>query len=175
MRRLRPAPWACVVLTWVVGALCIRLVIWQLDRPILKQASDPVSSEGLAYRRLRARGTFDRAHEVVLSNRSNSSQAGVHPLTPLRLDGAEATVLIDRGGISASQAQGPYPHLPIVLEASESIGGQPPPKPQTELELSEGPPMSYAIQWFAFAAILLPGTAAWAMRRPRPQLPGAQA
>ncbi len=245
MSRLRPAQWGFAFLTLIIGAVCIRLGFWQLDRlnerqqrnaeiqaeldrPIVDLVSDAVPPDGLAYRRLRARGTFDPAHEIILSNRSYSGQAGVHLVTPLRLDGMDAAVLVDRGWIPASQASGearngfalsgtvelvgvgrpsqgepsiawladptrgpdtpaldswrflslpgiqaqmPYPLLPVILEVAEPFGGQPLPKPQTELDLSEGSHMSYAIQWFAFAAIALLGGAAWMVRstRPRPQ------
>ena len=248
MRRLRPAQWGFALLTLVVGAVCIRLGFWQLDRlderqqrnaaiqaeldrPIVDLNAEPVPAEGLAYRRLRVHGTFDPGHEIVLSNRSYSGQAGVHLVTPLRIDGMDAAVLVDRGWIPASQASGearagfalsgtvevvglarpsqdepsitwladptrgpdapalgswrflnlpaiqaqiPYPLLPVILEASEPVGGQPLPKPQTEIDVSEGPHMSYAIQWFAFAAIALLGGAAWMVRSTRPRPPRAQ-
>ena len=242
MRRLGLGQWGFACLALAVGALCIRLGLWQLDRlnqrqqrnaeiqseldrPIVDLVSEAVPPEGLAYRRLRARGVFDPAHEIVLSNRSYSGQAGVHLVTPLRLDGMDAAVLVDRGWISASQvssearvglalpgtvevvglgrpsqdepsiamladptrgpdtpatdswrflnlpgiqAQVPYRLLPVIMEASEPVGGYPVPRPQTELDLSEGPHMSYAIQWFAFAAIALLGGGAWLVHSARP-------
>jgi len=245
MRRLRVAHWAFAGFALVVGALCIRLGVWQLerleerrtrnaaiqteiDRPVVNLNTEPIPSDGLTYRRIRASGTFDPAHEIVLSNRAYSGQAGVHLITPLRIDGADAAVLIDRGWIPASQAspagraafaiggtievtgigrpsqqepsialladptrgpgsppldgwrfldlpaiqtQVPNPLLPVILEASEPVGGMSPPKPQTEIDLSEGSHLSYAVQWFAFAAIALLGGAAWLVRSARRNLP----
>jgi cytochrome oxidase assembly protein ShyY1 len=52
----------------------------------------------------------------------------------------------------------------VVLEATEPIGAQGLPKPQTEIDLSEGSHLSYAIQWFAFAAISFLGGIAWLAR-----------
>jgi len=241
MRRLRASHWAFTVAAVVLGALCLRLGVWQLerleerrarnaaiqseiDRPALNLNTDPIPSDGLTYRRLRALGTFDPAHEIVLSNRAYSGQAGVHLVTPLRIEGLQAAVLVDRGWIPASQAspagrasfavsgtievagigrpsqqepaialladptrgpgsppldawrfldlsaiqaQVPYPLLPVILEAAEPVGGISPPRPQSELDLSEGPHLSYAIQWFAFAAIALLGGAAWLVRSAR--------
>ena len=245
MSRLRPAQWAFAALTVLIGAACILLGLWQLDRlegrrqrnratqmqldqPIVNLSAGLDPAQDLAYRRLRARGTFDAAHEIVLSNRSYSGQAGVHLITPLEIDGTDFAILVDRGWIPANeagtgerlafrlegtvevngigrpsqnepsialladptagpgsppllqwrflnlpslQAQVPYTLLPVVLEATEPIGTQTLPKPQTEIDLSEGPHLSYAIQWFAFAAISFLGGAAWlarALARPRP-------
>jgi len=246
MRRLRLAHWGFAIFAVLVGALCIRLGVWQLDRleerrarnatvqaqidrPALDLNTDPAPADGWINRRLRALGTFDPAHEILLSNRAYSGQAGVHLVTPLILEGGDAAVLVDRGWIPASQAlpaaraafvvrgtievtgigrasqqqpsialladptrgpdsppldswrfldltaiqsQMPYPLLPVILEASESAGGVSPPKPQSEIDLSEGPHMSYAIQWFAFAAIALLGGAAWLVRSARANPPG---
>lgn len=244
MSRPRPAQWAFVALTVLIGAACIRLGLWQLDRleerrqnnqavaakleqPVIDLTAGTDPTTDLTYRRLRARGTLDAAHEILLSNRSYSGQAGVHLVTPLRIEGTGSAILVDRGWIPASQAgederrafllrgpidvsgigrpsqaepsialladptaapgsasllqwrflhvpsiqqQVPYELLPVVLEATEPIGGQTLPKLQTELDLSEGSHMSYAIQWFAFAIISFLGGAAWFARvlaRPR--------
>jgi surfeit locus 1 family protein len=249
MRRLRAAQWAFLVFALAVGALCIRLGVWQLerleqrrarnaaiqsqiDRPALTLNADPITPDGLIYRRLRASGRFDPAHEIVLSNRAYSGQAGVHLVTPLVLEGGDAAVLVDRGWIPASQAsptgraafdvhgtievigigrpsqqepsialladltrgpdsppleawrfldltaiqsQIPYPLLPVILEAAEPVGGVSPPKPQTEIDLSEGPHLSYAIEWFAFAAIAWIGAGAWLKRSARSKAPGPTA
>ena len=238
MSRLRPAHWAFAALTVLVGAVCILLGLWQLDRleerrqrnraiqtqldqPIVDLSAGLDPAQELTYRRLRARGTFDAAHEIMLSNRSYSGQAGVHVITPLKINGADSAILVDRGWIPASQAgagerlafrlegtlevtgigrpsqsepsialladptagpdsapllqwrflhlpsiqqQVPYELLPVVLEATETIGEQTLPKPQTEVDLSEGSHLSYAIQWFAFAAISFLGGAAWLLR-----------
>ena len=246
MRRLKPAHWAFVLVAVVIGALCVRLGVWQLerlderrarnaavqaeiDRPAVNLNTDPIPADGLTYRRIRASGTFDPAHEIILSNRAYSGQAGVHLVTPLRIEGRDVAVLVDRGWIPASQAspaertsfavsgtievagigrpsqqepaialladptrgpdsppldawrfldlsaiqpQVPYTLLPVILEASEPVGGISPPKLQSEIDLSEGSHLSYAIQWFAFAAIALLGAAAWLVRSARMATPG---
>jgi surfeit locus 1 family protein len=246
MRRLRASHWVFVVLAVALGALFIRLGVWQLerleqrrasnaaiqaqiDRPVVNLNSDPIPTDGLTYRRIRASGTFDPTQEIVLSNRAYSGQAGVHLVTPLRIEGRDAAVLVDRGWIPASQAspaertsfavsgtievagigrpsqqepaialladptrgpgsppldawrfldlsaiqpQVPYTLLPVILEASEPVGGVTPPKLQSEIDLSEGSHLSYAIEWFAFAAIALLGGAAWLVRSARTTRPG---
>ena len=64
-----------------------------------------------------------------------------------------------RVDIPRIQEQVPYPLLPVFLE-EEPAAGEPArrfPRPDPDIELSEGPHLGYAIQWFAFAGILLGG------------------
>ena len=55
-------------------------------------------------------------------------------------------------------AQVPYPILPIYIQPNPDVNDTEPPIPfQPEIELTEGPHFGYALQWYAFAAILLLG------------------
>jgi surfeit locus 1 family protein len=55
-------------------------------------------------------------------------------------------------------AQSPYPMLRVFVQPNEIPGDEVPPIPfQPEVELTEGPHFGYALQWFAFAAILFFG------------------
>ena len=52
----------------------------------------------------------------------------------------------------------PYRILPIYIQANAESGDNEPPIPfQPEVELTEGPHLGYAVQWFTFAAILFLG------------------
>jgi surfeit locus 1 family protein len=60
----------------------------------------------------------------------------------------------------------PYALLPIYVEATEPVPqGADLPRPDPSVDLSEGPHLSYAIQWFAFASIALVGGATWWKRQ----------
>jgi surfeit locus 1 family protein len=86
--------------------------------------------------------------------RSNMSPADL-PLGPER-PRLDAWYRVD---IPRIQEQVPYPLLPVFLE-EEPAAGEPArrfPRPDPDIELSEGPHLGYAIQWFAFAGILLGG------------------
>lgn len=63
---------------------------------LLAQQPDPRT---LTWRRVKLSGTFDFSHEFLLRNRSFEKRAGVHVITPLKVDGADAWVLVDRGFI----------------------------------------------------------------------------
>lgn len=53
------------------------------------------------------------------------------------------------------QVQTPYPLLPVYIQqAPDPAWTSLPYRSQPELELTEGPHMGYALQWFSFAAIL---------------------
>jgi surfeit locus 1 family protein len=55
-------------------------------------------------------------------------------------------------------AQIPYPLLPVYVQPDVDVADSTPPIPfQPEIEISEGPHLGYAFQWFTFAAILLLG------------------
>lgn len=66
-----------------------------VDLPsLLAQNPDPRT---LTWRRVKLSGAFDFKHELLLRNRSYEKRAGVHVITPLKVDGADAWVLVDRG------------------------------------------------------------------------------
>lgn len=63
------------------------------------------------------------------------------------------------------QDQVPYPLLPFYVEAAPGPDAAQLPLSSPALDLSEGPHLGYAIQWFAFALILVIGSLA--LRRQR--------
>ncbi len=233
--RLFNRRWVISTFLVVAAALVmIRLGIWQLDRlekrrdfnaraasqlaqPVLHlnagTATAPLAD--MEYRSVIVRGVYDFSNQVALRNQAWENQWGVHLLTPLRIDGADNYILVDRGwvpsenftyddwslydepgvveiqgvirasqnepdfgkrsdavpapgepplkvwnftNVEAIARQVPYTLLPVYIQqapnpASTSL----PQRVGVDLDLSEGPHLGYAIQWFAFAAILLFG------------------
>jgi surfeit locus 1 family protein len=100
-----------------VTALCfVALGFWQLDRraqrraanarilarleqPPLRLDGSPLDPAEADLRRGVVRGTFDFDHEVVLRNQTHNELPGVDLLTPLRIAGSDAAVLVNRGWI----------------------------------------------------------------------------
>lgn len=75
--------------------------------------------------------------------------------------------------IEGIAAQLPYNVLPLYLAQTEPLEGSgEQPIPQPEIDLTEGPHLSYAVQWFAFAATAFIGGGLWLRRRrrDRPQI-----
>lgn len=219
------------LLVLLAAAVMVRLGIWQLDRldqrrtinrqyaramqlppldlnqPLLADLSQEV------YRDAVVTGEYDYSGEVLLRNQAWEDRPGYHLLTPLRIDGSDRLVLVDRGWIplddgsverrAAYQQAGrvhvtgrlmpaqPEPRFGGLTDPAlapgqarleawnwvnlERIGLQlnrpllplyliaaPEPGSLTQrslpaVDLSEGSHMSYALQWFAFALILLAG------------------
>jgi surfeit locus 1 family protein len=69
--------------------------------------------------------------------------------------------------IPSLQTQMPYPLLPFFVAQTNSLSPAEPPIPDPGIDLSDGPHLSYAMQWFAFALIALVGGVAWVRRRAR--------
>jgi surfeit locus 1 family protein len=187
--------------------------------PLTGATVDPAEAD---LRRAVVRGAFDFGQEVILRSQSYNGAPGVHLITPLRIAGSDAAVLVDRGWVPLEQSdpgarlafagptgeveirgiarqaqtrqstltpddpnpagpgdradawfrvnidriqrQVPYRLLPVFLQQGEPYAsGNPPasagrlPIPDIQIDLSNGPHLAYAIQWFSFAAILSGG------------------
>jgi surfeit locus 1 family protein len=211
-------------------AILVRLGFWQLDRLAQRRAINAALAARMAeppvpltpaiagaadqeYRHVEARGVFDSSKEIVQRNRALDGAPGVHVLTPLRLAGSDAAILVDRGWLPQAesapearqryaaptgevvvvgqlrhsqdnssppydppfsadrpqldawfhvdvgriQQQAGYPLLPAYIEQLPAPGDLALPRRDPLTDLGEGPHLSYAIQWFAFALILLVG------------------
>jgi surfeit locus 1 family protein len=119
--RIRFRDWAFLILILLVAAICVRLAFWQIARlnerrkenaniqdqlalPLLELPSLGMSLDEIAYRNVIVQGTFDAEREILLKNRSYTGQAGYHLVTPLRIEGSEEAVLVDRGWIPIDSA-----------------------------------------------------------------------
>jgi surfeit locus 1 family protein len=113
-----------ITLIGVIVALgMIRASFWQWDRykqkelyiaeldkritlppvPISDLLSSYEDASTLLHRRALISGTYDFEHEMVLRNRKDDDDGpGVHVLTPLKIDGTEKFILINRGYIPLS-------------------------------------------------------------------------
>jgi surfeit locus 1 family protein len=112
--------WATLIILAGVAFLC-RLGFWQLERHEQRRALNAQIVAGMAlppttlreplpsideldYRHVAVRGVFDTEHEILLRNRSLNGATGYHLITPLRLSGSDAAVLIDRGWIPLTES-----------------------------------------------------------------------
>ncbi|MFW5942450.1 MAG: SURF1 family protein [bacterium] len=217
--------WWWVTILVIVGmGLMVRLGIWQLDRleqrraanAVLRQqlqaeplllndvAPDEVDLTAMPDRAVTASGTFDLSQQILVQPKNFQGSAGGHLVAPLRLEGREEAVLVDRGWIpeaemapsnwstfdetgpvtvtgaiqntetarnvpppeepqqewfridvEAIERQMPYDLLPVyIMQAPEAGNRSLPYRQEPEIDLSEGPHLSYAIQWFAFTLML---------------------
>jgi surfeit locus 1 family protein len=101
---------------------------------------------------------YDQSGQVTLKGilrlgEAKPEMGGVpDPQSPAQLDFWNSV------NLERIQQQIPYTILPVYIQLDPDPVKSSPPYPfQPALELSEGPHMSYAIQWFSFATLLLLG------------------
>ena len=216
--------WVTLVVILGMGVLA-RLGIWQLNRLEQRRAANaalreqlaagpislndpslnPAALPEMAGRKATATGRFDFSQQVLLQLQKFEGAPGGHLIAPLRLDGREDAVLVDRGwipedeltpekwsqydeagtvtvtgtvrlqetargvepptepqqtwyrvNVEAIGRQLPYDVFPVYLLQSPPAAGNValPYREEVEVDLSEGPHLSYAIQWFLFALML---------------------
>ncbi len=233
MHRLLSRSWLLKHLfALLILLMMIRLGFWQLSRleekrtrntatlAALAQPATILTTDGvidpaaLHFQKVRVTGSFDNGASVVLRNQTLNGEEGVHLLTPLRITGSDAAVIIDRGwlppdqnrpsalaayalpgevtiegiafrsqerpdallapmdlplpgetrinawmrvDLAKMQQQMDYPLLPVYVVQTPDPTAPPDrlPRAQGLTALDEGPHLSYAIQWFSFALILV--------------------
>jgi len=165
------------------AALSARLAL-----PPLELRDGRITADSARQRRVQAYGVYDFAAERRWPGRSFEGTPGVALITPLRLPDGSA-VLVDRGwvpspdayhvdatayrepdtatvvGIAVIPPRGRgdvdvHGFLPFVIQLQTADPARGLPRRWPRAALDNGPHLSYAIQWFSFAAIALVGTAA---------------
>jgi surfeit locus 1 family protein len=121
-------------------AIFIYLGQWQLDRATHKQAliteysrraqlppididARVTSSRDDRYRQCVVHGRYDLRRQWLLDNRTHGGRAGYHVITPLRIDGSESAVLVNRGWVPVGPSRARLPDLagpsgPVVVHGT---------------------------------------------------------
>ena len=103
---------------------------------------------------------YDDPGNVNVSGQIRLGQARSGPLgvdDPLPEEG-ERLDIWNNADLARIALQMPYPILPVYIQPGANTTDTEPPIPfQPEIELTEGPHLGYALQWFTFAAILFVG------------------
>lgn len=63
-------------------------------------------------------GTFEAQHQIFLDNRQENGQPGVHVITPLRIEGSDTRILVNRGWVGWPQGRSV---LPVVATPSGRV------------------------------------------------------
>jgi surfeit locus 1 family protein len=204
-------------------------VVNRMNLPPIKITGEALDPTNMEYQAATVTGVYDFTQEIVLRNRTKEEQPGVDVLTPLKIEGSDKAILVDRGWIpyeyslpnqrvtyhaitdpqtihgvirlsqvrpssispsdpfvnadmprldawywlNISQVQQQfrtYELLPFFIEQDPLDDVTALPSPAHTIELDDGPHMSYAIQWFSFAAILAVGSIALARRTMKPKV-----
>lgn len=119
LQALRQPKWIiATVVVLALGAVFVRLGIWQLDRLEERRVTNAVGeqrldarpvdlstlleetseTDSLQYRRVTVEGEYDPSEEVLIRSQVELGQAGFHVVTPLVRDDGSA-VLVNRGWV----------------------------------------------------------------------------
>jgi surfeit locus 1 family protein len=107
---------AIAVVAVVLAIVFVRLGFWQLSRlrerkalnaelasralePAIPLSQVPADTAHAHYRRVAIQGTYDFAHEIILTFRSREGSPGVNIVTPVKPMGSDTAVLVVRGWV----------------------------------------------------------------------------
>lgn len=136
--RFRPS-WVGALATICCIPLFIHLGQWQFHKAQTKLAlqatydrydkSAPVALPGeinqpelWRYRQVKVSGRYLPDYQIFLDNQIEGEQVGYHVLTPLRIQGLEVAVLVDRGWIPAMESHSEIPNVDTPLDMVEVDG-----------------------------------------------------
>lgn len=141
--RLAPTLAALVLLP-----LLVQLGMWQWHKGQAKQALQQrldflgkvppleigpqlVTAGGQRGRRAVVRGHYEPGHEILLDNQVHGESPGFHVLTPLRIEGSEIRVLVNRGWVPLGKSRADLPRTDPpagLVEVSGTVWQPSPPK-----------------------------------------------
>jgi len=119
-------------------ALTVALGIWQLDRgdektamgerlksaqarPLIAIHAAELNAADVAWQRVEANGRFAADYTVFIDNRVLNGVVGYHVVTPLKIEGGERYVLVNRGWVAATADRRTLPKIvtpPATLRVS---------------------------------------------------------
>ena len=119
----RPGLWPTLAATAGLAAT-LALGVWQLGRgneknalqaefdarrrePPIAAGAAEIDAQTVAGRAVVARGRYAPAYTIYIDNRLHRGVAGYHVVTPLKLDGSEMHLLVDRGWIGGGARSAP--------------------------------------------------------------------
>lgn len=125
--------------TLALFPVLLSLGFWQLDRaeqreqllvrfderlqwPPLDLNRDRLEPGESLFRPAEVEGRYLPERQFLLDNQTHQRTVGYHVLTPLRLDGEERAVLVDRGWVPAGDSRDRLPEIPLETEAARIRG-----------------------------------------------------
>ena len=96
--------------------------------PAIALPTTPVDAEALRFRHVAARGRYEPERQILIDNRTYQGRAGYHVITPLRLEGSEMRVLVNRGWVAsvAGRHEAPPIETPDGVVEVEGVAVLPP-------------------------------------------------
>lgn len=155
--------------------------------PVAAESAGASPDSGLRFRRVNASGRWNYAGESVILGRTRNGSPGVHIITPMTLGDGKTEILVNRGWVyspdarsvdlaqwhegdrgtlvgyldeppSSLRAASNALYVVAMADTSAAAAANRPARLSPPAFENEGPHLSYAVQWFSFAAIALIGT-----------------
>jgi surfeit locus 1 family protein len=131
--------WTGLLVLIICVPLFIKLGLWQFNKAKLKQEIQtsynasldhaalrlPVHLHNLdtwKHKKVKVKGHYETAYQILLDNQVEDSRAGFHVLTPLKIDGRDDYVLVNRGWIAGGATHTDIPEI-ITPESPVEIVG----------------------------------------------------
>jgi surfeit locus 1 family protein len=131
--------WLGALILLICVPLFIKLGFWQYGKAMLKldieaqykRAADselthlPTQHEDfsvLQYKKVRVKGRYDIAHQILLDNQVEGNLAGYHVITPLKIEGVNGVVLVNRGWIASKSNRNDVPVFITPQNTVEIVG-----------------------------------------------------
>lgn len=124
----------------VLVALFVKLGFWQYGKAALKQeiqkeyqqsvkngvlelSQHVHSSEKLQYQKVKTSGEYATKYQILVDNQVENNIAGYHVLTPLKIDGTDQYVLVNRGWIAGKSTHTDVPAFdtPAGIQQAEGM------------------------------------------------------
>jgi len=131
--------WFGTLVTICCIPLFIKLGLWQYSKAEQKQVlqaqydasrssqaehipNDLSNPEALRYKQVEVTGEYVKQYQILLDNQVEGETAGYHVITPLKIDGKDELVLVDRGWIAASDNHTDLPKVDVPTGAQKVLG-----------------------------------------------------
>lgn len=118
--------WIGTLITLICIPTFIKLGYWQYEKATLKQKIQAnftqtsasqipnlkdylVNSESLEFKKIEVDGEYDTAFQILIDNKVESSLAGYHVITPLKIQHTNSYVLVNRGWIQGNKTRDTTP------------------------------------------------------------------
>ncbi len=125
--------------TLLLLPLLMSLGLWQSNKAEQKQASqevydkrekselvqiatEAIDLQSVRFSRVKARGYYEPAYQVLIDNQISKGQAGYHVITPLHISGSNMRILVNRGWVAVGADRNILPVIEIPQGEVEVTG-----------------------------------------------------
>jgi surfeit locus 1 family protein len=131
--------WLGLIILMICIPLFIKLGLWQynkaelrkeiqssynasLDQDALVLPDNLTDVDAWKYKKVKVKGQYETKYQILLDNQVEENVAGFHVITPLRLDGSNDYVLINRGWVAGGANHTDIPTINTPDYSLEIIG-----------------------------------------------------